>query len=508
MGSHRRAVALGSLALAIGATAAPRAATATGQPAAPPSVSIAQPAQPIGHAGRWLTDARGRVVIVHGVNVSMKGTLAQSQAYDFGSDDAAFLAANGLNAVRLTVERYDIEPSPGRFDTAYLALIRRIASDLDHYGVMTLIDFHQDEFGPVFHDNGFPAWMTSTGGLPNDYGVGFPYQYLVNPATNHAFDTFWKNGADSRGTPLWSDDAQILAKAVHALRATPGILGYEIINEPWPGTTYAECLAPAVGCPGFDQGPLSAYYAAMDQAIRAKDTTHLVFYEPLVTFDYGIPTAVTPPPHDDRLGFAFHDYPLCTFYRNAGLPLSFDTECGIESGVAVSNALHHVATHPNALLDDEFGAAASPTSIAKSADLYDTKLIPWMFWSYQEVVGITASGAYPTPPSSAPIVATLRALARPYPQLVSGTPQAWRYDTTTRVFTASYSTERADGRGSFGANAVSEFEVPRLAYPHGYDVTVAGGQVVSGDGDSLLLVAASPGATQVSLTVAPASGLS
>jgi endoglycosylceramidase len=346
--------------------------------------------------------------------------------------------------------------------------------------------------------------MTSTGGLPNNYQVGFPYQYLANPATNHAFDTFWKNGADSRGKPLWADDAQILSRMVATLRTTPGVLGYEIINEPWPGTEYAQCLVPAVGCPSFDQGPLSSYYAAMDTAIRGADTQHLVFYEPLVTFDYGIPTSVTPPPHDSKLGFAFHDYPLCTFYRNAGLPLNFDTECGVESGVAINNALSHVAAHPDALLDDEFGAAAAPSSITASADLYDSKLIPWMFWSYQEVVGITASGAYPTPPSASLHAGTVTALARPYPQLLSGTPVSYGYNTRSHAFTASYSTERADGHGSFGPNAISQFEVPKTAYPHGYDVTTAGGQVVSGSGDSLLLIAADPGARTVSVTLTPA----
>jgi endoglycosylceramidase len=463
---------------------------------------MATPVQPIGHAGRWMTDAKGRVLVIHGVNVSMKGTGAQSAAYGFGADDAAFLASIGLNAVRLTVERYDIEPTAGHFDTAYLSLVRNTVKALNQHGVMTLIDLHQDEYGPVFHDNGFPTWMTSTGGLPNDYQLGFPYQYVANPATNHAFDTFWKDGADSRGKALWADDAQILARVAAVVHSTPGVLGYEIINEPWPGTQYASCLVPAVGCPSFDEGPLSRYYAAMDKAVRAVDPTHLVFYEPLVTFDYGIPTSVIPP-NDNRLAFAFHDYPLCTFGYNAGFPPLFDTECGIESGVALSNALSHVSAHPDALINDEFGAGAPPSSITKSVNLYDTKMIPWMFWSYQELVGITSTGAYPTPPSSAPVAGKVDALARPYPQLLSGTPQGWSYTPASHVFTASYSTTRADGRGSFGSNAISQFEIPKAAYPHGYDVVVTGGAVVSGDADALLLIAADSGAKTVTVKVTP-----
>ncbi len=506
MGSHRRALAaLGSLALIFGAvsaagvSAAPRVAA---REAAASSLAI--PVQPIGHAGRWLTDRSGRVLLIHGVNVSMKGDVEQSRAYSFGADDAAFLASLGLNAIRLTVERYDIEPTPGHFDLTYLHFVRSLVATLDHYGVMTLIDFHQDEFGPVFHDNGFPAWMTSTGGLPNDYQLGFPYQYVANPATNRAFDTLWNNGADSRGKPLWADDAQILQRTATALHKTRGVLGYEIINEPWPGSQYASCLVPAVGCPSFDEGPLSRYYATMDAAIRGVDTGHLVFYEPLVTFDYGIPTSVTPPPNDSRLAFAFHDYPLCTFGYNAGLPPLFDTECGIESGVALNNALSHVSAHPDALINDEFGAGAPPSSITKSVNLYDSKMIPWMFWSYQELVGITSTGAYPTSPAAAPLLGTASALARPYPQLVAGTPTGYGYDPMSHVFTASYSTAKANRHGRFGPNAISQFEVPKPAYPHGYDVSVTGGAVVSGDGDPVLLVAANPGARVVSVKVTPA----
>lgn len=493
------AVTLSAIAAAA-ATAAPRAVP----PVPAPGFSIAAPVPPIGHAGRWLTDARGRVVLIHGVNVSMKGPLAQSQAYRFGADDAAFLAANGFNAVRLTVERYDIEPTPGQFDTTYLGFVRHTVRVLHRYGVMTLIDFHQDEFGPIFDDNGYPAWMTSTGGLPNVTSVGFPFQYVANPALNHAFDNLWDNGPDSRGASMWSDDAGILATAVAALHRTPGVLGYEIINEPWPGTQYASCFVVAVGCPSFDQGKLSQYYAAMDAAIRAHDKTRLVFFEPLVSFNYGIPTSVTPPPGDAKLGFAFHDYPVCSAADDAGLPVSLGSDCGVEDSLTLGNAVRYATQHATGLVETEFGATTKPAPITQAAAAYDGQMVPWMFWSYQELVGSGSNGAFTSPPSHTPNRPVLSSLARPYPQLVSGTPQSWAYDAAAHVFTASYSPARANRSGRFAANAVSQFEIPKLAYPHGYDVTVTGGAAVSGTGDPVLLIAASPGARTVALTVTPA----
>ena len=37
-----------------------------------PASAQAAPALPLGHAGRWITDAHGRVVILHGTNVVFK----------------------------------------------------------------------------------------------------------------------------------------------------------------------------------------------------------------------------------------------------------------------------------------------------------------------------------------------------------------------------------------------------------------------------------------------------
>ncbi|HEX3707545.1 MAG TPA: cellulase family glycosylhydrolase [Mycobacteriales bacterium] len=498
------AAALGSLALATAlagatlATAAPQLDSARAAVRQP----LAIPRQPIGHAGRWLTDAKGRVLLIHGINVSMKGSLAQDEAYHFGADDAAYLAANGFNAVRLTVERYDVEPTPGHFDAAYLSFIQHIVATLARYHVLTLVDFHQDEFGPVFGDNGYPAWMTQTGGSPNLKSVGFPFQYLANPAVNHAFDTLWGNGNDIRGKPLWTDDAQILARVVGSLKSTPGVLGFEIINEPWPGTKYATCLPLVIGCPSFDTGAFSAYYATMDKAIRTQNSTHLVFYEPLVTFNYGIPTSVVPPPGDARLGFSFHDYPLCSAADDVGLGGALDTACGVESKLAIGNAVTYATAHKTALLETEFGATKNAAAINQSTAAYDARMVPWMFWSYDELVGTTSIGAFSSPPSRSPNRAVLDGLARPYPQLVAGTPTSYGYSPKTHVFFATYSTSHVSGSGRFPGNSVSQFEIPRAAYPHGYKVSVKGGAVVSGSGDSLLLVASS-GASTVTVTVSP-----
>ena len=51
-----------------------------------------QPIAPLSSAGRWFTDAAGRVVMFHGMNMVQKSDPYYPAAYGFGDDDVAFLA--------------------------------------------------------------------------------------------------------------------------------------------------------------------------------------------------------------------------------------------------------------------------------------------------------------------------------------------------------------------------------------------------------------------------------
>ena len=65
---------------------------------------------PLGHAGRWITDDQGRVVVLHGLNMVYKRPPYAPDAIGFGDDDAAFLAREGFNAVRVGVIYKAVEP--------------------------------------------------------------------------------------------------------------------------------------------------------------------------------------------------------------------------------------------------------------------------------------------------------------------------------------------------------------------------------------------------------------
>ena len=480
--------------LAVLAGAAPAA-----QAARRPARTHARAVSPLGHAGRWLTDGHGRVVIVHGVNMVNKLAPFYPAALGFGNDDAAFLARVGLDAVRVGVLWQGVEPAPGVYDNAYLARIAQTVRILARHGIYSLLDFHQDLYNQRFQGEGEPAWAVQDDGLPAVPQLGFPGNYEGMPALQAAFDNFWNDSPGPGGVGLQERYAAAWRHVAARFARVPGVLGYDIFNEPFPGTTYLTCASSA-GCPA-DDAKLSAFDRRVDQAIRAADRRTLVFDEPNVLFDFGFPTDVTGP-GDRRAGFSFHDYCLTNEAQ------------GCSSHATVfANAAAHVRATGQAEMLTEFGATNSTTDLDSMVALADQNMVPWVEWAYCGCGDPTTAGPGTVqaividpakPPTGSNVEwSTLRALVEPYPQVVAGTPLAWGFDRASRRFRLRYSTRRAGGRGRFRAGTITTIVTPRLVYRGRYGARVAGGRIVSRRGAAVLAIASCPRARTVTVTVAP-----
>jgi endoglycosylceramidase len=455
--------------------------------------AAARAAAPPGHAGRWITDSRGRVLILHGLNMVLKRPPYTPAATGFGSDDASFLAAHGFRVVRLGVIYAAVEPSPGVYDDAYLRSIAQTVRTLGRAGVLSLLDFHQDQFNERFHGEGFPAWAVQDGGLPDGPDRGFPANYTSMPSLQHAFDAFWTNSPGPGGVGLATRYASAWGHVARAFRGSADVLGYDLFNEPWPGTNWQPC-ATAAGCPDFDRR-LAAVERASIAAIRAADDRHLVFYEPNVTFNFAQPTHL-PDLGDPRLGMSFHDY------------CSAATGCGPTERRVLANARGHSARTGDALLLTEYGSVDDLTALRRMAGEADGSQMGWTEWAYCGCDDPTGA----VPPSNEALVldparapsggnvkaAKLRALERPHPMAIAGTPRAYRYDVARRRFTLSYATRRPSGRGRFGAGARTTVWLPTRRR---WRVRVAGARVVSRPGARVLVLAAKAGARRVALRV-------
>lgn len=112
--------------------------------------------------GSWLTNSNGQAVVLHGLNEVYKIAPYEPSASGFGDDDAAFLAANGFNAVRLGVIWEAVEPQPGVFNDACLASTAQTVQTLQDHGIHVLLDMHQDGYSSEFGGEGAPSGRFKT----------------------------------------------------------------------------------------------------------------------------------------------------------------------------------------------------------------------------------------------------------------------------------------------------------------------------------------------------------
>jgi endoglycosylceramidase len=246
----------------------------------------------------------------------------------------------------------------------------------------------------------------------------------------------------------------------------------------------------------------------MIDAIRPADRRTLIWYEPQVLFNYGSATNL-PALGDPRLGFAFHNYCLAHDFFHTS------QSCPTLDDLVFRHALARARSTGDALLETEFGATTDPTVLGPDIQRSDRDMVSWLEWHYCGCNDPTTSGPGSNqaivldprkPPAGSNLnLPTLRLLVEPYPQLISGTPRSWGFDSSAKRFSLTYATARAAGGGSFPAGAVTEIATPGFVYPHGYAARVHGGAIVSSAGAATLRIAACPGMMSVTVTVTAAS---
>lgn len=480
----------------------------------PSTLAAAAPVPPLDHEGRWITDAHGRVVILHGWNMVYKLPPYQPAARGFGRDDARFLAGYGFNTVRLGIIWKGLEPEPGEIDEAYLGQTAETVEVLAEQGIFVLLDFHQDMYNERFQGEGFPDWavLGDARTLPAKPKVGFPGNYLVMPALWRAYDHFWNNDRGPEGRRLQDAFAAAWQVVAKRFRDWPYVLGYNLLNEPWPGSQWPTCVLP-IGCPVFDRLFLTPFHKRVIDAIREVDPTTMVWYAPLLTFDFGIPSyhGDTGDPH---AGFAFNMYCFSASalgYISVPLPEAIvRRSCELAYQITLANAERQSRQTGDALLVTEFGSTDNIGDLKQVLEALDRHMLSWQQWAYWNT---DPSGPTPAaglihdlrkPPRGDNIKwDKLRASVRAYPQAVAGTPIAFDFDYNTSLFELLYSTERAGGEGRFPAGSLTQVFVPDLHYPDGYAVDIEGARVVSPPDVEALVLASCPGAEQVSVRVTP-----
>ena len=459
--------------------------------ALPPAGAGAQPG--LGHAGRWFTDDLGRVVVPHGVAVMDFGSAHLPEAIGFGDDDAAFLAEHGFDVVRVGFNWSGVEPKPGVYDESYVGSIERTVQALAAHGIYSVLDLHQDGYGPVTGTEGAPDWATLTDGAPNTH-LGFGPDYFANPALERAFDNLWANATGPGGVGIADRFAAMLGELGSRFRDERYVIGYDIFNEPWPGSQYATCMNPE-GCPVFD-AQLSAFYARAVAALRTADPNHIAFAEPNLFFDFGADTHV-----DAGDGFAFHDYCLGAGAGDSLPPVpGTGPGCQVEESTVIENAAAHAERTGTALINTEWGATDDLATTERVADELDAARVPWTFWQYNSPRFV----ADPRKPPSGDNLneGALEVVDRPHAQAVAGTPTQSSWDPSSRTFSLTYATASPAGV-TRAPGALTEIWASPIHFPRGYRAQATGARVLSAPNAPVLRLRNLPGAASVNVRLTP-----
>jgi endoglycosylceramidase len=437
----------------------------------------------VAHQGRWLTDAWGRVVLLHGFSDVAKSAPFYPAAFGFGEADASFLEHEGFTALRLRVEFQGLMPTPGQVDEGYLDALTGTVEILSRHHIFVLLDFHQDGFSSSFvGGNGFPDWMVITDGLPNP-PVAFPLFYVLNPALQRAFEHFWANSLGPAGVSLQDYFVQGLDRVVRRFAGNPWVLGYELMNEPFPGSDFAPCLSPQ-GCVELEQERLLPFYQRATAAVRRLSRDQLVFVEPFALFNFGLsPTSL--PGADSGDALSIHSYAL----DQAGEQgvLAYGSAAAVRDGVAV--------------LVTEFGGTSDTATLQRLSAEMEAAILPWLEWAYTDLI---ADPTQPAGPHNLQNPEAFAALVRPYPVAVAGMPESLSFDPASGRFHFFYTTTSPGGE-AYPRGLLTVLSIPALQYPQGYLVVVSGAQVVSRPCRALLLLRTRPHADQVSIEVSPSS---
>ncbi|RMI35383.1 endoglycoceramidase I [Nocardia stercoris] len=435
--------------------------TATATAAPVPGVA---PLTALHTEGTALVDGYGRTVLLHGVNNVDKTPpyLMPGDHFTVTDADAALLARHGFDTVRLGVSFEALMPTEGVLDTAYLDRVAGVVDTLAAHGIYTLLDNHQDGLSSIWGGEGFPAWSIHARPAAGESNPGFPLYYLM-PSMNAGWDEIWNNTygvVDQLGTALGALAARIAGK--------PGVLGIELLNEPWPGTAFASCYP--IGCPGFDVKYQRTLQHLTD-SIRGSNADVPVFWEPNVTWNETMPSSLgaNPPITSPNIGFAPHDYCVpsqLAIYLH--LPLALEAFCGVQQDKTWSNVDSFTKRTGIPTLVTEFGDGDS-TVLSNTTSRADERFIGWQYWAF-------ASG-------SDPFKGTIgQQLVRTYPRATAGTPDSMIYNAANGDFAYRYLPRPSA--------APTEIAVSDLAYPSGYTVQVTGGQVTSPAGAPVVTVTA------------------
>ncbi len=436
-------------------SAAPSPGSSTGTSPGTPGRGIAGDvpswSQVEGTDGRdFVADAAGRARQLRGFNIKTRDPLRDA------SDE--LLAAGqqrGFDLLRLSVYWDQFEPTQGAYDDGYLGAVRTVLDRAEAHGLLVIIDFHQDVFGPKFGDHGVPLWATRDGGIPYTQHEVWLQNYL-EPAVQEAWDHLYED-PDLRQAQI---DAWVTV--ANRFKDHPALFGYDLLNEPFGKLGAGEDLVTAAS--RVQKVQLTAMYQRLTDALNKADPAHWVLFEPPNVASLGIPVALGPV-NGTKLVYYPHFYDASiesATYAPGGEVNGFDTAFFDKYEAAIRP---YVAQNNYPTMFGEWGIAhpekpGMADFVARSLALMDRVGSGWTMFNWCKGTG------YCPLDKEGKDREAIGQIVAPWARAIAGSPTSYLWDPKARTLKVVYKDNDAKGP--------TELVVPATTYPEGWSVEGAG----------------------------------
>ncbi|HDH97483.1 MAG TPA: hypothetical protein ENF73_07135, partial [Proteobacteria bacterium] len=390
--------------------------------------------------GRWFRDEKGRVVLLRGAQII-------EQRYPYLSwhepEDFDRLLEWGFFVIRLGTVWAAVEPERGIYDDDYLAALAERIEWCRERGIYVILDMHQDEYAEKYGGDGAPEWACLDDGIPHEIVYPWFLNYF-SPAVMRAFDNFWRNkdGVQDAFIAMWQH-------VVEYFKDEPAVIGYDLLNEPFFGTSMPAYCHPY----GFDYQYLQPFYERLIAAIREVDSKRICFFEPNILKGGGLPSFIGRMGFDN-IAFAPHYYePSTSLFSYYDL-----NRARIEENMRLLE--EECERMGVAWWMGEFGMFNADTTNGEQymrdvLDVLDAHFASWNYWEYDRGGGMHLLNPDYTETKWVDM------LVRPYPVATAGVPLSLSFDPDTKLFTYTY-------REDANAEGPTVLFVPMRHYPEGF----------------------------------------
>ena len=193
--------------------------------------------------GTYIKDENGNIFLLHGCCV-------MDFRRDLTEEDIKRMLSWGFNVIRISIGWDIIEPSPAKYNYAYLREIDEFVKMCKRLGMYVILDMHQWRWCRKYGGHGIPEWLCE------EYDT-----------EDEAKIAFWRNPS------YWTYLAEVWRMLAERYRNEPTVAAYDLFNEPNAPMDVIE--------PEELSEIIAQFYNTLIKAVRSVDKRHICIFEPI-----------------------------------------------------------------------------------------------------------------------------------------------------------------------------------------------------------------------------------